>query len=263
MNKKKNISIKRALILLSSLMVTICLLAPFSFAKGDKIIIAIDTTKPPMEFLDREGKFAGFEIDFIKAMAEEVGFTPVFQKVAWKDIFTGLIEGKYDAICASVSITKERQEMFSFSTPYINIAQAVIVTKQSNIETVADLNGKKIAVKSGTTSLIAAKHIPEVATIEYPTVEEAVQALQEGTVDAVVCDGPVAAFYVSEKQGKGVKIATLLQGDTQEQYGMVVRPNDKQTLATLNKGIAVVRRQLIDIDLQKKWLAALLSAEQQ
>lgn len=242
-------------------MVTICLLAPFSFAKDDKIIIAIDTTKPPMEFLDSDGNIVGFEIDFIKAMAEAVGFTPVFQKVAWKDIFAGLTAGKYDAICASVSITKERQERFLFTTPYINIAQAVIVTNQSEIAIVTDLNGKKIAVKSGTTSLIAAKHILGVAIIEYPTVGEAVQALQDGAVDAVVCDGAVAAYYVSEKQDKGVKIATLLQGDTQEQYGMVVRPNDKQTLATLNKGIAVIRRQLIDIDLQKKWLAALLAAE--
>ncbi len=261
MNRKKTVPMKRVLTALLSVFFLLCSLVPCVFANDNEIIIAIDTTKPPMEFLDREGNIVGFEIDFIKAMAEEIGFTPVFQRVAWKDIFTGLTAGKYDAICASVSITKERQERFLFTTPYINIAQAVIITNQSKIATVTDLNGKKIAVKSGTTSLIAAKHIPGVATVEYPTVEEAVQALQDGTVDAVVCDGPVAAYYVSEKQGKGVKIVTLLQSDTQEQYGIVVRPNDKKTLAILNKGIAVVRRQLIDIDLQKKWLAALLAAE--
>lgn len=238
-----------------------CFFSSSVFADQHKIVIAVDATKPPMEYRDQHGNITGFEIDFIKEMAREAGFTPILQHVKWQGIFEGLAAGKYDAICASASITEERKQKFSFTEPYINIAQAVVVSEGSTIQTIENLQGKKIAAKIKTTSLKAAQQIKGSTILTFPVVELAMQALDKGEVDAVVCDGPVAAFYVSGKEQKGLRIATLLPSGSQEQYGMVVRKGDEKTLALLNKGIANVKRQLIDIELQKKWLAALFNIQ--
>lgn len=238
----------------------ILLQAPYAshiYAAAPTITVAIDPTKPPMQFVDQQGEIAGFEIDLIKAMASEAGFTPVFKQIDWQHIFTGLNSGEYDVICASVSITDERRNSFSFTEPYINLAQAVVVKKQSPIKRIEDLSGLTIGVKSGTTSLFSAEQIPGVLIREYSIVEEAMDALRDGEIEAVVCDGPVAAHYISNKVASPHELLSLLAGNNQEQYAMVVRKNDEDTRATLNKGISIIRRQLIDIDLQNKWFGAL------
>ncbi|BHH84439.1 transporter substrate-binding domain-containing protein [Desulforhopalus sp. 52FAK] len=249
---------------LSTHLAVILLLTFFSsltYAAGPEITIAIDTTKPPMQFINKQGEIDGFEIDLIKSMAAESGFTPVFKQIDWQHIFTGLNSGKYDVICASVSITDERRNMFTFTAPYINLAQAVVIRKKSSINRLEDLAGLTVGVKPGTTSLTSAKQIPGVLIQEYSVIKEAMNALSHGDIDAVVCDGPVAAHYISTRQTFPHKLLSLLPNNNQEQYAMVVRKNDKSTLSILNKGISSIRRQLIDIDLQNKWFGALLGAQ--
>ncbi len=237
----------------------ICSLYSATAFAGKTLVIAVDATKAPMEFTEKDGTINGFEIDFIKAVAQEAGFTAEFKNVAWKDIFKGLEEKKYDAICASVSITEARQEKYTFSTPYINISQAIVVAENSPIKGKDDLEGKKIAAKAKTTSYKAAEKIKDAGVTGFANVELAMAALRKGEVDAVVCDGPVAAYFTASKDEQGLAIAGLLPADKQEQYGMVIRMDDKETAALLNKGIAGVKQQLIDIELQKKWFAALFA----
>lgn len=249
---------------LSTHLITVLLLTIFSsltYAAGPEITIAIDATKPPMQFINQQGEIDGFEIDLIKAIAIESGFTPILKQIDWEHIFTGLNSGKYDVICASVSITDERRNMFTFTEPYINLAQAVVIHKKSTIKSLKELSGLTIGVKSGTTSLSSAKQIPGVLIQEYSVIKEAMDALSQGDIDAVVCDGPVAAHYISERQASPHKLLSLLPNNNQEQYAMVVRKDDTKTLSILNKGISTIRRQLIDIDLQNKWFGALLGAQ--
>jgi polar amino acid transport system substrate-binding protein len=223
------------------------------------LVIAVDPTKPPMEFVDEQGRITGFEIDFLKTVAQEAGFRPVLKTVSWDKIFAGLAAGEYDAVCASVSITEDRRKKFSFTVPYINISQAVVVRQPSNIKSAKQLEGRKIGVKAGTTSLQAGEKIKDVQITAFPDIAQAMQALHERTVDAVICDGPVAAYYMAGKGEKSLRIAALLQSDQQEQYAMLAHKDDKNTIAVLNRGIQLVQQNLMDIELQKKWFAELFN----
>jgi polar amino acid transport system substrate-binding protein len=256
--KMKHSGLRKTVIAYLAILIS-SLFSATAFANEKTLVIAVDATKAPMEFMGDDGKVSGFEIDFIRAVAKEAGFTPEFKNVAWKDIFTGLEEKKYDAICASVSITEARQQKYTFSEPYINISQAIVVAEQSAINGKDDLEGKKIAAKAKTTSFKAAETIKDAKVAAFANVEKAMAALRKGEADAVVCDGPVAAFFTAGKDEHGLKIAGLLPAKKQEQYGMVIRKDDKETTALLNKGILAVKQQLIDIELQKKWFATLFS----
>lgn len=144
---------------------------------GESIVFALDPTKPPMQFISPDGRTVGFEIDFINEMARYGGFTPVFKKVQWQSIFTGLVNDEFDAACASISITEERKEILSFTIPYYTVSQAILVSRDSDIKGVADLKGKRVGAKNGTTSSVALQKYPDITIELFPDVTGAVQVL--------------------------------------------------------------------------------------
>ena len=116
----------------------ISLIILFSFSSNimaaDSIVFAIDPTKPPMQYVSKNGDAVGFEIDFINEMGRLDGFTAVFKRVQWQNLFEGLMNGQFDAACASVSITEGRKATMDFTIPYFQVSQAVLVLKDDKIK---------------------------------------------------------------------------------------------------------------------------------
>jgi len=230
---------------------------------NDSIVFAIDPTKPPMQFVSKDGEVVGFEIDFLNEMARLSGFTPVFKRVAWQGIFDGLVNGEYDAVCASVSITEKRKETMAFTIPYYNVAQAILVLKDNKIKNLDDLKGKKIGAKRGTTSSKALGDLEGTEIVLFDDVPRAVLALSEKTVDAVICDGPVAGQYALVNKPCDLKLAIVLKAENLELYGIAVKKGNKPLLNKLNRAIAAVQSNNKDIEFQKKWFSELLEKNSQ
>ena len=218
------------------------------------IVFATDATWPPMEFVNGDKEIVGFSVDFLRAAGKEAGFTPVFKNTAWDGIFAGLAAGKYDAISSSVSITEERKKAMDFSEPYFTVRQALIVPKSSNAKSLADLKGKKVGGQIGTTGYFAIKAADGVIPKSYDEIGLAMEDLNVGRIDAVVCDDPVAANYALDKYKDKLKIAAVLKTDKVENYGFAVRKGNKKVLDLLNKGIEAVKAKGIDRELKKKWI---------
>ena len=218
------------------------------------IVFATDATWPPMEFVNSDKEIVGFSVDFLKAAGKEAGFTPVFKNTAWDGIFAGLASGKYDAISSSVSITEERKKAMDFSEPYFTVRQALIVPKDSTAKSLTDLKGKKVGGQIGTTGYFAIKAAEGVIPKSYDEIGLAMEDLNVGRIDAVVCDDPVAANYALDKYKDKLKIASVLKTDKVENYGFAVKKGNKKVLDLLNKGIAAVKAKGIDKELKKKWI---------
>ncbi len=218
------------------------------------IVFAVDATWPPMEFVDANKNIVGYSIDFLNAAGKEVGFKPVFKNTAWDGIFAGLAAGKYDAICSSVSITEERQKKMDFSEPYFVVQQALIVKKGSKVRSLADLKGKKVGGQIGTTGYFAIKAAEGVVPKSYDEIGLAMEDLNVGRIDAVVCDDPVAANYALIKYKDSLEIASTIKTDKPEYYGFPVKKGNKEILDLLNKGIEAVKAKGIDKELKKKWI---------
>ncbi|PIE60340.1 MAG: basic amino acid ABC transporter substrate-binding protein [Desulfobulbus propionicus] len=218
------------------------------------IFFASDATWPPMEFLNDKKEIVGYSIDYIKAAGKEAGFTPVIKNTAWDGIFAGLAAGKYDAITSSVSITDKRKKAMDFSDPYFTVRQAVIVNKASEIKGVDGLKGKKIGGQIGTTGYFTIKNIEGAEAKSYDEVGLAIEDLNIGRLDAVICDDPVAANYALVKYKETLKIVEVIESGEVEHYGFAVRKGDKETLDLINKGVAAVKAKGIDKELVKKWI---------
>ncbi|HNT57377.1 MAG TPA: basic amino acid ABC transporter substrate-binding protein [Syntrophales bacterium] len=224
-------------------------------AKKTTITVATDATWPPMEMVNENKEIVGYDIDFLKAVAEEGGFNVEFKNVAWDGIFAGIATGKYDAIISSVTITDERKKKFDFSDPYINAGQILVVPKElENVATLADLKGKKVGAQIGTTATFEIKKVEGLELKGYDEIGLAFEDMAAGRISGVVCDTPVAADYALQRQEYRERFKIVGEPFTEEYYGIVVRKGNKKVLDMINKGIAAVKAKGIDKQIEEKWL---------
>ncbi len=235
-----------------SLLIVLVLFATPAWAK--KIVIAMDATWPPMEFLDEKKQIVGFDADYMKAAAQEGGYEVELRNVAWDGIFAGLDAGQYDAVCSSVTITEERKKAMDFSIPYFKVRQALVVPKDSDAKSVEDLKGKSVGGQIGTTGYFVIQRAEGVTAKSYDEIGLAMEDLYNGRIQGVVCDDPVAAQYALQRAeyAEKLKIAAVLDtGD--EYYGVAVKKGNQEVLDLINKGIAAVQEKGIDKELHVKW----------
>lgn len=244
----------RVSLALATLFATALLLGQAALAEEKTIVFASDATWPPMEFVDDQKEVVGYAIDMVKAVAKEAGFKAEIKNTAWDGIFAGLAAGKYDAIASSVSITDDRKKSMDFSEPYYTVRQALIVQKDSNAKTLADLKGQKVGGQIGTTGYFTIKDAKDLEAKSYDEIGLAMEDLNVGRLAAVVCDDPVAADYALKRYKDSLKIVTIIESDTAEQYGFAVNKGNDEVLALINKGLAAVKEKGIDKELQQKWI---------
>lgn len=232
------------------------LLTSNSFAK-EIYIVASDATWPPLESLDEHKKVIGYSTDYITAVAHEAGFKVEVRNAAWDGIFAALNADLYDIIASSVTITdKRKQKVMDFSEPYYTVHQAIVVPKDSAIKTMSDINGKKIGGQIGTSGLVETlpkAHIK--ATIKtYDEIGLAFEDLMNGSLDAVICDQPVASYFIDHKPDYAEHMKIAFINKNVEQYAFAVKKGNKELLEKINKGIRAVKEKGIENALIKKWL---------
>ena len=218
-----------------------------------KIIVATDATWPPMEYIDEYRNVVGFDIDILKAAAQEGGFEVEFINQAWDRIFAGLDAGKYDAIISAITITEERKEVMDFSIPYINVGQILVVKKDSSVTNLSQLEGERVGAQIGTVGALEIRNY-NITVIEYDEIGIAIEDLEDDRIAAVVCDSPTAANYVL--QNPKYKTILKMAGDifAIEQYGIVVKKGNRKILELINNGLRKVQEKGIDKELEIKWL---------
>ena len=218
-------------------------------------VVASDCTWPPMELLDANKQPVGFDIDFIRAVGKAAGFEVDVRNIAWDGIFGGVATGQYDIVAAATTITEERKKQFDFSDPYYEVAQAVVLPAGKSIKALADLKGLKVGGQIGTTGIfVMRKSGVNVDLKEYDDVGLAIQDMINGRLDAVVCDDPVALYYVNKKTDTAGKINIALVTEEKEYYGFTVKKGRKDLVEKLNRGIKEVRASGEEARLLEKWM---------
>ena len=209
---------------------------------AEKFIVATDCTWPPMEMLDANKQPIGFDVDFITAVGKAAGFEVDVRNIAWDGIFGGVATGQYDIVAAATTITEERQKQFDFSDPYYEVAQAVVLPAGKSIKSLADLKGKKVGGQIGTTGVFVIRKAGVTVDLkEYDDVGLAIQDMLGGRLDAVICDDPVALYYVNKKADTAGKLNISFKTEEKEYYGFTVRKGRKDLVEKLNKGIKDVK----------------------
>lgn len=167
-----------------------------------KLHMATNAAFPPYEMTTDDGGFEGIDVEVATAIAEKLGLELVVDNMDFSSVITAVQGGKSDIAMAGMTVNEERKQNVDFTDTYANAVQVIIVTEDSDIATVDDLDGKMIGVQQGTTGHIyceddyGADHVTA-----YDTGATATQALLTGKVDAVVIDSEPAKAYVAENDG--------------------------------------------------------------
>jgi polar amino acid transport system substrate-binding protein len=220
--------------------------------KSDELVVATDAAFPPFEYIEEESKeIIGFDIDLMNAIAEKANLDIVYKNVAWDPLLAGMADCQYDMAISAMTITEERAEQFSFSDPYINAGQIVVV--QIDNETIAgpdDLSGKNVGAQIGTTGAMEIEAIEGTTLKVYDTYELAFLDLVNGQIDAVVGDYPLAVAFVSQNADSLKLVGEVF---TDENYGVAFCKGNTELIEKVNTALAELKDEGFIDELVQKW----------
>ncbi len=219
------------------------------------IKVATEPAFPPFEMQSDDGTgFQGFDIDLMNAIGEVMGVTVEFEGLPFDGIIPALQSNTVDAAISGMTITRERAQSVSFSSPYFKAGLAIAVQENNTeINGFDDLENKKIAVQIGTTGAIESKKIPNAQITEFNDAVSALQELVNGQVDAVVNDAPVTLYAIKEAGLRGAKIVGELV--TEEYYGIAL-PKNSENRQLINYGLFKILENGQYESIYQKWFAA-------
>ncbi|ELR96327.1 ABC transporter permease subunit [Gloeocapsa sp. PCC 73106] len=215
--------------------------------------VVTEPTFPPFEMQGEQGQLEGFDIDLMKALAEEAGLVAQFQSLPFDGIVTALQSQQADAAISGMTITAERAQTVSFSRPYFKSSLAIAVREGNDaITSFEDLEGKKIAVQIGTTGAKQAAKIPGAQVFSFDSISFALQELANGKVDAVVNDSPVTLYAMKRANLQGLKIAAELEA--QEYYGIAF-PLNSPNIELINQALETLIADGTYREIYQRWFA--------
>jgi polar amino acid transport system substrate-binding protein len=190
----------------------------------------------PYMFVDSNDptKFQGFEYDIMLKLAEKMGRKLVFIQNEWESLVPGLERGDYDIAANGIEITPEREEQVLFTIPYYStFEQLVVASKNTQINSLADVNGHKI----GTLKASLAQYILEKQTkaniVYYEEESSGYQDVASDRIDGFFVDYPIALYYAAPN----VKLKSVGPPVGKLTYGIAVSQKHPELVVELNKGI--------------------------
>ena len=186
----------------------------FTTVEEGKLIMSTNAAFPPYEMTTDNGDFEGIDIEVAGAIAKKLGLELQVDDMDFDAALLAAQNGKSDIVMAGVTVTDERQKVMDFSDTYAEGIQSIIVPEDSDIASADDLTGKAIGTQRGTTGyLYCTDDFGEENVIAYDDGLTAVQALNNGQVDAVVIDNAPAKEYVAANPGLKVLDTSYAEED--------------------------------------------------
>ncbi|MBD9529780.1 MULTISPECIES: transporter substrate-binding domain-containing protein [Paracoccus] len=225
-------------------------------AQGKKLVFATEGAFPPFNMTKPDGTLYGFEMDMLAEIAKRAGFEYELIAQAWDGMIQGLIDGKYDAVIDSVTITAKRLEVVDFSLPYTTGGSTFAVMKESGIalpgtgtsinlddaaatdaaiaQIAAVLEGKTVGVHVSTIQAdFLDKYLaPRGITIRtYPNGPDVYQDLSNGRLDAAMASATNIAAFLEKNAETATATGPAFSGGVMGKGAAIVVQKGKGELA--------------------------------
>jgi len=207
-------------------------------AADEKYVIGTDTTFAPFEFTNSDGELVGIDMDLLRAIAADQGFEVEIRQLGFDAAVQALQANQVDAVMAGMSITDERKKTFDFSDPYFTSGIQLGVLKDSDVQSLDDLDGKTVAVKTGTQGQTFAEENQDqygFTITPYQDTTDMVDAVKAGQAVGYFEDFPVLAYGI--QQGSGFRLVG--EPELGGEYGFAVNKGQHpELLEMFDTGLA-------------------------
>ena len=209
----------------------------YRLATDGTLTMATNAYFPPYEYYDGQDVI-GIDADIAQAIADKLGLKLKIEDMEFDSIITAVSTGKADLGLAGMTVTPDRQKNVDFSDSYATGIQSVIVKEDSTITKIDDLQGKKIGVQLSTTGdIYATDDFGKDSVVQYNKGNDAVMALTQGQVDAVIIDNEPAKSFV--EANKGLKILDTKYAT--ENYAACIAKDNTGLTKAVNKALAELK----------------------
>lgn len=207
--------------------------------KKPELVIGIIMYEPYV-YKDVKGDYAGIDIDLIKEACARMGYDPVLKEIGIGERFTSLAKGNVDCLWSALTM-EGRENGFLWAGPYLYAQRVVAVPTDSEVQTLADLQGKRVSVQAGSTSesIIINNLNPDFPELRQLTtfhdVGEVFAALHRGYADAAVGLEGALQIYLKEYPGEYRYLDVSLQSGA---LGVAFRKDgDREVVEKLNQAL--------------------------
>lgn len=206
--------------------------------KKKKYKISSDSSFAPFVFQNDQSKYTGIDMELIKAIAKDQGFTLEISNPGFDAAVSDVQNGNADGMIAGMTVTDARKATFDFSDPYYTTNSILAVQESSKISSYEDLKGKTVGVKNGTASQTFLEENKSKYGYKIKTFSDGASmydSLNSGSVAAIMDDEPVIKYAI--KQGR--KFKTPIEGTPSGQTAFAVQKDSNPELIEMfNNGLA-------------------------
>ena len=202
--------------------------------------IVMDSSFAPFEYQNDAGQYVGIDVELIKAIAEQQGFTITLSNPGFDAALNAVQAGQADAVIAGMSITDARKEIFYFSDAYYTSNILLAVKTGSPYASYADLKGKTVGAKNGTSSYAFLDENAATYGYTLKAFDEAstmYDSLNSGSIDALMDDEAVLRYAIQQ----GREFDTPIPGEPSGEYGFAVnKGSNPELIEMFNNGLAAL-----------------------
>jgi len=233
------------------------------------IRIGMEASWVPFEFVDGSGQLTGFDVELARALGERMGLEVQFvANLSFDGLYDALTADRVDVLISAVVVDMDRSADFSFSTPYFDAGQVLVVgPDNADVDGLQDLDGRVLAIELGSEGDSVARHwarrLSDLSLLFTDSAKEALAGVAEGRADAALTDratalmalrdeGPPQRGATKDERQRALRISG--EPVTGEQYAIVARRDSGALLQALNQALVELRRDGALEALERKWL---------
>lgn len=223
-------------------------------SEGGTFTVGFDQDFPPMGFVGEDGEYTGFDLELAQETAKRLGLTYVAQPIAWDAKNMELESGNIDCIWNGFTMTG-REDEYTWSEPYMENSQVVVVMEDSEIETLEDLAGKIVEVQADSSAEAALKEMPDLTSTfgtlqTTPDYNTAFMDLEMGSVDAIAMDVIVAGYQMQEREGS---FKILEESLASEEYAIGFKKGNTELCEKVQQTLEEMAADGTMAEISEKW----------
>ena len=219
-------------------------------SEGGTFTVGFDQDFPPMGFVGEDGEYTGFDLELAQETAKRLGLTYVAQPIAWDAKNMELESGNIDCIWNGFTMTG-REDEYTWSEPYMENSQVVVVMEDSGIETLEDLAGKIVEVQADSSAEAALKEMPDLTSTfrtlqTTPDYNTAFMDLEMG----IAMDVIVAGYQMQEREGS---FKILEESLASEEYAIGFKKGNTELCEKVQQTLEEMAADGTMAEISEKW----------
>ena len=208
----------------------------YADADSKTLTVGFDAEYPPFGYMDESGEYVGFDLDVAQKVCDNLGWELVKKPINWDSKDMELNSGNIDCIWNGFTMNG-REDDYTFSTPYVDNSQVIVVSESAGIESLEDLAGKVVGVQAASAALDVLNGDQKALADTFASLNEfadyntAFTELQAGALDALAIDIGVAKYQINSR-GDGYVI--LDETLNKEQYAIGFKKGNDELCEKVN-----------------------------